>query len=77
MTNEHVLYKVKPRLGEILKERDIRQTKLAEMAKIPQSAISRFDKNAQHKDEHLIAISRALGITIEELFHVEVKEGGE
>jgi putative transcriptional regulator len=73
LNNEHEIYTVKPRLGEILKERSMTQTQLAEMAKIPQSAISRFDKNAQHKDEHLIAISRALGITIEELFHVEVK----
>ncbi|MEI7027172.1 helix-turn-helix domain-containing protein [Paenibacillus sp. y28] len=62
---------VKPRLGEILKERDMTQTALAEKAGIPQAAISRFDKSGQHKDEHLFLIARALGLGVEELFEVE------
>jgi len=41
------------------------------MAGIPQTAISRFDKAGQHKDEHLFLIARALGISVEELFIVE------
>ncbi|GFN33950.1 hypothetical protein PCURB6_42100 [Paenibacillus curdlanolyticus] len=41
---------------------------LAEMAGIPQAAVSRFDKSIQHKDEHLFRISHALGVPIEELF---------
>lgn len=61
---------VKPRLLEILKERDLTQTQLAESASIPQAAVSRFDRSKQHSDVHLFAISRALGISIEELFEV-------
>lgn len=64
------MYVVKPKLLKILKERNLTQTKLAEMANIPQSAVSRFDKNEQHKDIHLVSISKALGITMEELFDI-------
>ncbi|MBB6445399.1 helix-turn-helix domain-containing protein [Bacillus benzoevorans] len=65
------MYIIKPRLGAILKEKGWTQTALADKANVPQSAISRFDKNEQHKDVHLFAISRALGLTIEELFIIE------
>ncbi len=61
---------VKPRLSEILKERGITQSQLAQQANIPQGSISRFDKNERHSDAHLFAISRALGVSIEELFEV-------
>jgi putative transcriptional regulator len=73
MKPEHKLYEIKPRLGEILREREMTQSFLADKAKIPQAAISRFDKSASHSDIHLIAISRALDIQIEELFHVIMK----
>ncbi|MFC9599802.1 helix-turn-helix domain-containing protein [Peribacillus butanolivorans] len=68
------MYKVKPILSKILKKRGITQTKLAEMANVPQSAISRFDKNEQHKDTHLVSISKALGVKIEDLFEIEKKK---
>jgi transcriptional regulator with XRE-family HTH domain len=64
--------KIRPRLTEILKERNLKQLQFADMAGIPQAAVSRFDKSVQHKDEHLFRIARALGLSIEELF--EVKE---
>ncbi|MGG3622837.1 helix-turn-helix transcriptional regulator [Bacillus gobiensis] len=65
------MYKVKPRLGEILKERNLTQTELAKLSKVPQSAISRFDKNEQHKDLHLVSISKALKLkSIDELFDI-------
>lgn len=73
MKPEHKLYEITPRLTEILRERQMTQSFLANKAKIPQAAISRFDKSASHSDIHLIAISRALNITIEELFHVKEK----
>jgi len=47
------------------------QMQLSEMSGVSQGSISRFDKNSRHEDAHLFAIARALGITIEELFHVE------
>lgn len=70
------IYYVTPRLGEILKEKKITQSKLAEMTGINQGTISRFDKNSQHLDVHLVSISRALDIQIEELFHIMVSDRG-
>lgn len=66
--------KTRPRLREILKERKITQEKLAQMAKIPQGSISRFDSRTRHDSDHMFSIARVLGITVEELFHVEVIE---
>jgi len=61
---------VKPILSEILEERGLTQKKLSDMCGVPQSAISRFDKNKQHSDVHLFSISRALNLKIEDLFIV-------
>ncbi|WP_256761433.1 helix-turn-helix domain-containing protein [Cohnella sp. WQ 127256] len=61
---------VKPKLTLILKERGITQAKLSELSGIPQSAISRFDRNTQHSDTHLFAIAKALGLNVEDLFEV-------
>jgi transcriptional regulator with XRE-family HTH domain len=64
-------YKVIPRLGEILKERNLTQKQLSEMTGISQPVISRFDKNTQHLDVHLVTIARTLNISIDDLFYVE------
>ncbi|MGG3694309.1 helix-turn-helix domain-containing protein [Heyndrickxia ginsengihumi] len=71
------MYSVKPRLLEILKERDMTQTELSNLSNVPQSAISRFDKNKQHMDQHLVAISKALDLNIEDLFYIEETEESE
>ncbi|PAD70733.1 transcriptional regulator [Bacillus sp. 7586-K] len=63
-------YVVIPKLNKILKEKGITQMQLAEMSGVSQGAISRFDRNKQHLDLHLVAISRALGLTIEDLFEI-------
>ncbi|WP_217560999.1 helix-turn-helix domain-containing protein [Paenibacillus sp. GbtcB18] len=62
---------IRPRLSEILAERGMTQTACAELAGIPQAAISRFDKSTQHKDEHVFRIAHALNISVEQLFVVE------
>lgn len=59
---------VRPRLSEIIKERNLTQMQLAEMSGVPQGSISRFDKNERHVDWHVFAIAKALGLSIEELF---------
>lgn len=59
-----------PRLGELLKEKNLTQTQLSEMTGIPQGTISKFDKNKQHQDIHLFLIANALKITINDLFYV-------
>ena len=69
-----LIYNVTPRLGEILKERNLTQKQLADMTGISQPVISRFDRNGQHLDVHLVTISRALEISINDLFHLEVRD---
>ncbi|MBD8137362.1 helix-turn-helix transcriptional regulator [Bacillus sp. CFBP 13597] len=64
--------KVTPRLGKVLKERGMTQVKLSELTGIPQGNISWFDKLESHKDTHTILISRALDISIEDLFEIEL-----
>jgi transcriptional regulator with XRE-family HTH domain len=64
-------YFVIPRLSKILKEKGMTQMQLSEITGINQAVISRFDRNKQHMDTHLIAISRALGISIEDLFFIQ------
>ena len=61
---------VRPRLGEILRERGITQLELEQMSGVSQSSIARFDRNSQHRDAHLFAIARALGVNVEDLFEV-------
>jgi transcriptional regulator with XRE-family HTH domain len=66
---------IKPKLLSILKERSLTQIDLAEMAGITQAAVSRFDRNVQYRIDHLFKISKALNLSIEELFEVEEQEG--
>jgi transcriptional regulator with XRE-family HTH domain len=64
------MLQVIPRLNEILKEREMTQIQLSKITGIPQGTISKFDRNRQHMDLHLVLISRKLNIPIEELFKV-------
>lgn len=61
---------VTPQLGKILKSRDMTQVEISNLSEVPQSAISRFDKNKQHSDIHLFSIAKALNIRVEDLFDV-------
>lgn len=65
-----VKYIVKPRLYELLKERKLTQLQLQELSGVPQASLSRFDNNKRQEDVHLVAISRALGVAIEDLFEI-------
>ncbi|MDN4070866.1 helix-turn-helix transcriptional regulator [Paenibacillus vini] len=64
------MIKVIPKLTGILNERNMTQSKLSELSGVPQSAISRFDRNSQHSDIHVFAIARALGLRADDLFEV-------
>lgn len=65
-------YTVTPKLNQILKEKNMTQTELSIITGIGQGTLSRFDKNSQHKDEHLVCITRALNLKcIDELFDIE------
>jgi hypothetical protein len=50
------------------------QTQLSELTGIPQASISRFDRNQKHMATHLVLISRALGLTIDDLFEITENE---
>lgn len=63
-------FQVVPILNKRLKERNLTQTQLSNLTGIGQGTISRFDRNSQHRDEHLFLISKALGLKIEDLFEV-------
>jgi len=65
------MFVVKPRLNHLMKERGLTQMKLSEMSGVPQSSISRFDRNNQHIDWHLFKIAKALGVSLEDLFEIE------
>jgi transcriptional regulator with XRE-family HTH domain len=64
------ILEVRPCLGKILKQRRLTQQAFAKMSGVGQPKISLFDRKSLHKDSELVAISRALGISIEDLFEV-------
>jgi putative transcriptional regulator len=64
-------FEVVPRLCELLKERGLTQLQLQDLSGVPQASISRFDTNRRHEATHLFAISKALGVSIEDLFVVK------
>ncbi|CCC85722.1 MULTISPECIES: helix-turn-helix domain-containing protein [Paenibacillus] len=66
--------RVRPNLTNILKERDMTQNQLSELSGVPQASISRFDKNERHEANILFSISKALNISIEDLFVEEQEE---
>lgn len=66
--------KVRPRLKEILQEKGWTQEYLSERSGVPQSAISRFDRSTQRKDEHMFAIAHALGCKVDDLFEKTIIE---
>jgi transcriptional regulator with XRE-family HTH domain len=68
------LKNVRPKLTSILKERGMTQMELSEISGVPQGSISRFDNNSRHEASHLFSISKALGISIEDLFDREQEE---
>ncbi|QSF43293.1 helix-turn-helix transcriptional regulator [Paenibacillus tianjinensis] len=63
---------VKPILKQWLDERGYKsQQAFAKEVGIPQKTINNFDDSVQHKTTTLFKIARHLGITVDELFHVE------
>jgi transcriptional regulator with XRE-family HTH domain len=65
------MLKVTPRLEELRKAAGLTQTQLAEKAGVPQAAVSRFDRSSQGSYANIIAIARALNVSVEELFDIE------
>jgi predicted transcriptional regulator len=61
---------VKPRLNTIMDQFGYTQQQLEEISNVPQSIISRFDKQENHKDIHVARLLDALEITHNELFEI-------
>jgi transcriptional regulator with XRE-family HTH domain len=64
-------YKATPRMNEIRKERGINGKELAELVGVTEPTISRFDSQKRYDIDVLISVSKALGVTVEELFIIE------
>jgi transcriptional regulator with XRE-family HTH domain len=64
-------YKATPRMNEIRKERGINGKELAEMVGVTEPTISRFDSQKRYDIDVLVSVSKALGVTIEDLFTIE------
>lgn len=64
--------KVTPILSKLMKERQVTQSALSSLTGVPQGSISRFDKNERHVDWHVFAIAKALDVSIEDLFLLEI-----
>jgi transcriptional regulator with XRE-family HTH domain len=64
-------YKAKPRMNEIRKERGINGKELAEMVGVTEPTISRFDSQSRYDIDVLISVSKALKVSVEDLFHIE------
>lgn len=64
-------YTATPKMTVLRKEQGLTGEDLAELSGVTQATISRFDRQIRYDINVLISLSRALGVTIEELFTVE------
>jgi transcriptional regulator with XRE-family HTH domain len=70
------MHTVIPILKQIIVERqkidpEFNQRKLAELSKVPQAAISRFDRQERFDINNLFSIASALDLKIDDLFKVK------
>lgn len=64
-----------PRMNEIRKEKGYSGKQLAEMVGVTEPTISRFDSQKRYDIDVLISVSKALKVSVEELFDIkETKE---
>lgn len=64
-------YKATPKMNEIRKQKDINGKELAAKVGVTEPTISRFDSQKRYDIDVLVSVSKALGVTIEELFTIE------
>ncbi|MDL5042010.1 helix-turn-helix transcriptional regulator [Heyndrickxia coagulans] len=64
-------YIIKPRLKELLEKSEYSsQKEFAKAVGVREPTISRFDSQSRYDIVTLVAISRTLGVTIDDLFHI-------
>lgn len=66
--------RVKPRLSAILKERGIDSIELELLTGVSLAVIHRFDRSISFDIRDLIKLSRALDMTVEEMFDIHTEE---
>lgn len=65
-------YKATPRLNELRKEKGFNSGKeLAKMAGVTEPVISRFDSQKRYDIDVLFSVSKALDVSVDELFVIE------
>jgi len=64
-------YTAKPRMNEIRKERGYTGKELAVLVGVTEPTISRFDSQTRYDIDVLISVSKALKVSVEDLFHIE------
>lgn len=69
-------FKATPRMNEIRKEKGYSGKQLAELVGVTEPTISRFDTQKRYDINVLVSVSKALGVTIEELFTIEENKEG-
>lgn len=67
-------YKATPRMNEIRKEKGLNGKELAALVGVTEPTISRFDSQKRYDIDVLVSVSKALGVTMEELFIIEENE---
>lgn len=65
---------ITPCLNKKMMEKGITQTQLMELSNVPQSALSRFDKQQNHNDLHVFRIAKALNMSVEDLFEITYED---
>ena len=71
MAETKIRYEARSRLNQILNEKGLNQKELAEMAGLTAATISRFKSQSRYDISTLFAISKALELSIEDLFIIE------
>ena len=64
-------YKATPKMNEIRNQKGLKGKELAELVGVTEPTISRFDTQKRYDIDVLVSVSKALGVTIEELFKIE------
>jgi transcriptional regulator with XRE-family HTH domain len=68
-------FKATPRMHEIRKQKGIETSKeLAEKAGVTEPTISRFDSQKRYDIDVLVSVSKALDVSIEDLFIIDKNE---
>lgn len=67
-------YKAKPKMNELRKQKGWTGKELAERVGVTEPTISRFDSQSRYDIDVLVSVSKALEVSIEDLFEITLSE---